>query len=170
MMLQLLSIFSYFLVLMLLCALSWRDLKEYILPNKLNAALAITFLAFHISTKWQIIDPLSALLGAIAGGGMLLVIRFAANAYYKQDALGLGDVKLMAAAGLGLGFPNIMLALSVGAFAGMLHGLAMALYLRKKTGKSQNVGQINVPAGFGLSIGIAIVMVAQFGFGWFTIK
>ena len=150
--------------------MSWRDIKEYILPNELNAALAITFCAFHIATHWQIIDPISALCGAVAGGGFLLAIRAVANYFYKDDVLGLGDVKLMAAAGLGLGFPNIMLALSAGAFAGLFHGAMIALYLERKTGQKQNLGQINVPAGFGLSIGIAIVMLTQFGFGWFTLK
>lgn len=166
-MLAFFAIFSYVLLLALLAALAWRDIQEYILPNELNAALGITFMTFHIVTGWQIITPIEAFLGAVAGGGLLLVIRAAANRFYQEDALGLGDVKLMAAAGLGLGFPNIFLALSAGAFAGVFHGALMALWLEKKTGEKQNLGLVNVPAGLGLCVGIAIVMVTQFGFGWF---
>jgi hypothetical protein len=44
-----LSILSYFIIFALLAALAYRDLKEYILPDYLNAALGLSFLAFHIS-------------------------------------------------------------------------------------------------------------------------
>lgn len=165
-MLTLLAIFSYILALLLLTALAWRDLQEYILPNKMNAALALTFGAFHISTGWQIVTPQEAVLGALAGGGMLLAIGLAADHFYKKDSLGMGDVKLMAAAGIGLGFPDIMLAMSAGAFAAMLHGCVMAIAQERRTGEKVNLGEINVPAGLGLAAGVAIVMVTQFGFSW----
>lgn len=169
-MLLYLAIFSYLAIFILLAALAWRDLKEYILPNKLNLSLAFAFITFHSATHWQIISLQSAIIGAAVGGGMLLGIRYAANRYYKQDSLGLGDVKLMAAAGLGLGFPDILMAMSLGAFAGLLHGGVMACVLKQKTGKWQNFATINVPAGLGLTAGIAIVMVIRFGFGWVVEK
>lgn len=157
---------SYILALLILAALAWRDVQEYILPNYLNAALALTFSAFHISINWQLISPVDALLGAFFGGGMLLFIRFLANRFYREDSLGLGDVKLMAAAGVGLGFPNIFLALSAGAFAGLLHGAIMALVYERQTGKKAQLDEINVPAGLGLCVGIAIVLATQFRLDW----
>jgi len=165
-MLIVLSIFSYIVIFALLAALAYRDLKEYILPDYLNAALAISFIIFHILTNWQGVTPLEALEGSLAGGGLLLFIRALANKFYHEDALGLGDVKLMAAAGLGLGFPNIFMALSVGAFAGMLHGLCMAFFEKKRTAHKIDLSRVNVPAGVGLAVGIALVMVYQFGFEW----
>lgn len=107
-----------------------------------------------------------AIEGGIAGGGLLLLIRLVANNFYKTDALGLGDVKLITAAGIGLGFPHIFIAISFGAFAGLLHGLCMAFLERKKTGHKVKMGRVNVPAGVGLAIGIALVLVWQFGFEW----
>jgi leader peptidase (prepilin peptidase)/N-methyltransferase len=159
-----LSIFSYFIIFALLAALAYRDVKEYILPDSLNAALALSFIIFHIITHWQFITPLGAAEGGVAGGGLLLLIRAIANRYYHEDALGLGDVKLMAAAGLGLGFPNIFMALSLGAFAGLLHGLCMGLWEKKKNNHKVNWGRVNVPAGLGLTIGIALMMLYQFHF------
>ncbi len=145
----------------------YRDLKEYILPDYLNAALAISFIGFHISIHWQLITPLQAIEGGLAGGALLLLIRTIANKFYHEDALGLGDVKLMTAAGFGLGFPNIFMALSLGAFAGLLHGLCMALVEKKKNSSHKiNLGHVNVPAGLGLTVGIALIMVHQFGFEW----
>ena len=165
-----LAFFSYFLIFALLAALAWRDLKEYILPNLMNAALAISFCSFHISTGWSLISPPNALVGAAVGGGFLLAIGMAADHFYKKDSLGMGDVKLMAAAGLGLGFPNILLAMSIGAFAGLLHGAVISLYHEKKTGERIPFGEINVPAGLGLTVGIAIVVITQFGFSWVDFK
>ncbi len=160
------SIFSYLIIIALLMALAYRDIKEYILPDYLNAALALSFSAFHISMHWQLITPIESLEGAFAGGSLLLLIRVCANKYYNKDALGLGDVKLMAAAGLGLGYPGIFMALSLGAFAGLLHGLFMALLEKKKNNHKINLSRVNVPAGLGLTIGIALMMVYQFGFEW----
>lgn len=159
-------IFLYLLVFVILFSLAYSDLKEYILPNRLNAALAISLASFHISTNWQILTPPEALLGALAGGGFLLFIRTLSDKFYKPDSLGLGDVKLMAAAGLGLGYPNIMLALSLGAGLGLLHGFYMSCAARKKTGRKIPMGEVNVPAGAGLAAGIALTMIYAFGFEW----
>ena len=124
--------------------------------------LALLFFIFrHIGS---LITPLEALEGCLAGGGLLLLIRAIANKYYHEDALGLGDVKLVAAAGLGLGFPNIFMALSIGAFAGLLHGLGMAFLEKKINNHNIDWGRVNVPAGLGLTIGIALMMLHQFGF------
>jgi leader peptidase (prepilin peptidase)/N-methyltransferase len=160
-----LSIFSYLAIFALLGALAYRDIKEYILPDSLNAALAVSFIILHITKHWQLITPLQALEGCLAGGGLLLLIRAIANRFYHEDALGLGDVKLMAAAGLGLGFPNIFMALSLGSFIGLLHGVYMAILDKRKSKDHKiNLGHVNVPAGLGLTIGIALMMAYQFGF------
>lgn len=169
-MLLIVTLFAYVLIYALLAALAWRDLQEYILPNMLNLALGLTFAGFHLLTGWSLVTPQDALLGSLVGGGFLLVIRFLANKYYEQDSLGLGDVKLMAAAGIGLGFPNIMLAISIGAFAALLHGAIMAWQMERRGEKNINLAQINVPAGLGLCMGIAIVMATQFGTGWMNLK
>jgi leader peptidase (prepilin peptidase)/N-methyltransferase len=163
------AIFSYALIFALLLALAYRDLKEYILPDYLNAALGLSFISFHIATHWNIIMPIEALTGAIIGGGFLFLVRIIAHKFYKENSLGLGDVKLITVAGFGLGTPEILMALSLGAFAGLIHGLCMACADRKNKNKI-SFGQINVPAGLGLAVGIALVTVYKFGFEWLTIK
>lgn len=150
---------SFFLVFAILSALAWRDHKEYILPDYLNAALALSFAAFHIANSWQYLTPLDAVVGAGACGGLLLGIRALVNRLYKTDALGLGDVKLMMAAGIGLGSADAMMALTLGASFGLLHGFILALASQKRV----PLGQVNVPAGVGLALGIAIVWAMRYG-------
>lgn len=166
-MLSAVALVSFMSILGLLAALAVYDCKHYILPNAMNAALAGLFVLFHFATRWDLVSPEAAALGAVAGGGLLLLIRAVAQKFYGEDALGLGDVKLMTAAGAGLGFPDILLALSVGAGLGLLHGLVMGLVKRRK-GEKVDLGRVNVPAGLGLCGGIAIVMLMRFGFRWMT--
>lgn len=148
-------------ILTCLVALAVTDVRHYILPDRLNALLAVLFVVFHMSTRWEFLTIQDAVMGAVMGGGFLLIIRAAAHRFYDEDALGLGDVKLMAAAGLGLGLPGVLLALSLGAGLGVLHGVA--LYLRqKRRGGDASFARVNVPAGLGLCIGIAIVMLISF--------
>jgi leader peptidase (prepilin peptidase)/N-methyltransferase len=160
------SWFSYLLIFGLLAALAYRDLKDYILPNHLNAALALAFLAFHISTEWQIMTPVEAVYGGLTGGAFLWVIRRLAFKYYgHNDALGLGDVKLAAAGGLGLGYSGILLVLVIGALIGLFHGLYLAQRLKKGDNRL-SLSTVNVPAGLGFTIAIALVTLQQFGFEW----
>ena len=154
------------MIFALLAALAYRDMKEYILPDLLNAALALTFVSFHIFQRWEFLSPIDSIVGAAMGGGLLLLIRAVAAKFYNADSLGLGDIKLMTAAGLGLGHPDVLMALTLGAFAGLLHGLFMA-YADKKTGKEKiPLAEVNVPAGVGLAFGIAVMTVYKFGFEW----
>jgi prepilin signal peptidase PulO-like enzyme (type II secretory pathway) len=158
----LVALAAFALIFILLAALAAYDCKHYILPDMLNLALAIVCGIFHIANGWTFLSPLESLAGAAGGGGFLLLIRAAASRFYNDDALGLGDVKLMAAAGIGLGFPGTMLALCLGAMIGLIHGLFMG-WAEKRRGGKVDFARINVPAGLGLCCGIAIVMTSQFG-------
>ncbi len=99
------------------------DLREWILPNEITLAFAAMGLVFHFVMMGAILPPLEMLYGALAGGGMLLLIRTVANRVYQRDTLGLGDVKLMFAGGLWLGPYYVMIAMAAGAFIGMAIGL-----------------------------------------------
>ena len=101
-------------------------------------------------------------IGAALGFGVLWIIRLAASRYYGQDALGLGDVKLMGAAGLWLGAEGITLALTLGATAGLIHGLGVAAYNAKKSGGPMQLARLQIPAGPGFVIGILIVGIMQY--------
>ncbi len=147
----------------LLVALSIIDLKHWILPDELNLAFAVTGFAFHMLTAYRFVDLQSMALGALAGGGMLYVIRYFSNRHYQRDTLGLGDVKLMAAAGIWLGLDGVLQAITVGAFAGLLHGFGYAAYLTLKTKAKFSVAQLSIPAGPGFAVGIVVMGYLLFG-------
>ena len=101
-------------------------------------------------------------LGALIGGGMLFTIRAVANKIYQQDTLGLGDVKLMAAGGLWLGPEAILMAAAIGAFAGFLHGLGIALYTVGKAKVPMQLSKLTIPAGPGFAAGLLVMAIYTF--------
>jgi len=129
------------------------DLKIRILPDELNLAVAVCGLLFHFALNWSYLSPLECVMGALAGGGVLLAIRTVANRIYGMDTLGLGDVKLLAAVGLWLGPENTMLALSAGAFAGLFHGIFYLAYFNMVHKKGLAFRGLTIPAGPGFVIG-----------------
>jgi prepilin signal peptidase PulO-like enzyme (type II secretory pathway) len=95
------------------------------------------------------------IFGALIGGGILYVIRMCGNAYYKQDTLGLGDVKLLSAAGLWLGIEGVVIAMTLGAFAGVVHALVYAIWKALCEKSPLNLKRLMIPAGPGFCVGIA---------------
>jgi leader peptidase (prepilin peptidase)/N-methyltransferase len=89
----------------------------------------------------------------MAGGGFLWIIRWAATKYYGQDPLGLGDVKLMIAGGLLIGIDQIFIALTVGAFAGVILGIILWAVTNIKSDEPVSLGRFQLPAGPGFCLG-----------------
>lgn len=145
----------------LLLALSVIDLKTRLLPNKLVAPFAATALLFHFSTSWHYMSLSGALLGALIGFCSLYFIRMIANRIYQTDTLGLGDIKLMSAGGLWLGPDMLMMALTIGATASLLHGLGYAIYKAGSNKEKINLSRLQIPAGPGLALGLAITALWQ---------
>jgi leader peptidase (prepilin peptidase)/N-methyltransferase len=141
----------------LLILLSVIDFKTFLLPNIYVAPFALLGIAFHSLTDFSYLSAKEILIGGVGGFAVLYLIRTAGNKFYKQDSLGLGDVKLMGAGGLWLGFEGVMLAMTVGAFFGLVHGLVYALALKLKTGNPFQISRLTIPAGPGFAAGILLI-------------
>ena len=146
----------------LLIVLSAIDLKHWILPDKLNLSLGIAGLVFHFTTGYAYLPVQEMLIGAVVGAGMLYTIRFFANRHYGMDTLGLGDVKLMGAAGIWLGIEGVLMAVTVGAFAGLVHGIFYAAYIAYKNKTRFSINQLSIPAGPGFAVGILAIGYLMF--------
>lgn len=146
----------------LLAILFVIDLRDRLLPNIYVFPFAALGIVFHSVARFDIITPGDMLLGGTLGYGLLWTIRFFANRHYGQDSLGLGDVKLMGAAGLWLGVEGILFALTIGAFAGVLHGIGYAFFLAAKNKTRPNFQRLMIPAGPGFIIGIVCVAIWLF--------
>lgn len=141
----------------LLLFLSIIDLKTFLLPNIYVAPFAMLAPIFHFTTNFYYLDVQAILLGGAVGFLILYLIRAAGNKYYGQDSLGLGDVKLLGAGGLWLGYEGVLMAMTLGAFAGLIHGVLYATIIKLKTGAPFNIRRLVIPAGPGFAIGIVLV-------------
>ncbi len=140
----------------ILVTLSIIDLRTWLLPDPLNLSLAITGVFFHIVTKFEILPPQQIIFGALLGAGLLYVIRFCGNLYYKEESLGLGDVKLLGAAGIWLGMEGTIIAIVLGAAAGIVHGILLACTIAMKNKTTPSLKRLALPAGPGFCIGIVL--------------
>lgn len=96
-------------LLLATCALGWAllaaaasDLRVFILPNAITlplapAGLAAAYFLLHA-------DIWDHVIGAAAGGGALWLLEFVYRKIRGRVGLGMGDVKLVAAAGAWLGW------------------------------------------------------------------
>lgn len=101
---------ALFSILMVLAFIDWRTFE---IPNGLNAAIAVlglVQLVFDLQ-NWKLY-----VIGAFSVSLFFLLLWFLT----AGKGLGFGDVKLMAAAGLLLGWQRILLAMIVGSVAGAI--------------------------------------------------
>ncbi|MBI1237699.1 MAG: prepilin peptidase [Alphaproteobacteria bacterium] len=143
----------------LLVTLAVIDLRVRLLPNVYVFPFAGLGIVFHSLAQFDIIPISDMVLGGALGYGLLWIIRFFANRHYGQDSLGLGDVKLMGAAGLWLGTEGILFALTLGAFAGVAHGIGYALAIALKNKTRPDFHRLMIPAGPGFIVGIIAVAI-----------
>ena len=101
--------------LVLFCAvltlISLADTRFSIIPDELLIAggfLAVVSAIPAALAQNSLMGWLSPLLGGVLGAGMVLALNGIARLFYKRDALGMGDVKLLAVCGLACGLSGVL--------------------------------------------------------------
>jgi leader peptidase (prepilin peptidase) / N-methyltransferase len=135
------------------------DFRHFLIPDLLSITgivfgLAISFLPGGLT-------PLESLTGAAVAGFFLWVVGALATWYKKKDAMGLGDVKLIAMCGALFGLETAMFGLVFASFLGSLVGIPMLLFRRLNENH-------HIP--FGPYICLGVLLAAFFGkmiFAWY---
>ena len=110
----------------LLLALSVIDARAMILPNPLNAALAL----LGVAAVWQLFPGqwMAHAIGGAAGFGILFIVEKSFKALRGKDGLGRGDAKLLGAIGVWIGWIGLPSALLIASACGTACALiAMAI-------------------------------------------
>jgi leader peptidase (prepilin peptidase) / N-methyltransferase len=89
----------------------------------LAGAALFHFLPFELPQVPWLSRLLGSLLGLLAGGGVVWLIRIGGTLAFNKQAMGLGDVHLMAAAGTVLGGPLVLFAFIFSCVPALLWGL-----------------------------------------------
>ena len=92
---------------------------------------------------------MASAVGAVVGGGLVLVAALVGTAVFRREAMGLGDVKLMAMVGAFMGWKVPVAAFFVAPFFGLPYGLPLLIF------KKDHV----MPYGPFLSMGTVMVIL-----------
>ena len=134
---DLLAWLYYFVFFSGLIAVFFIDLDHYIVPNQVTYLLIPLGVAGSAALWYAgaaVPHPLHSLLGVICGGGILLAVALVGRLMFRREAMGMGDVKLLALIGAFLGaWPTILVVLLLSSVAGSVIGLALRLAGRTRT-------------------------------------
>ena len=144
-----LTLLKYLILTPMLLSAFVIDYKLRIIPNRLNMTLfeigiIIAFL-YGIS---NVAITLDMLLGMVVGGGIFLIIMLIGRLIYGKDAMGFGDVKLMAALGLYFGLTNIVVISVISFLIGAIFGVILLGLNKKQANEYMPFGPFIVIAAF----------------------
>ena len=145
-----LNLIKYVILTPMLLSVFVIDFKLRIIPNRLNLTmfeigLVIAFL-FGFSNVAITIDML---LGMVVGTVIFLIIALIGGLLYgTKDAIGLGDIKFIAALGLYFGITNITIISIMSFLIGAIAAIMLIISKRKKTNEYMSFGPAIVIASF----------------------
>ena len=120
----------YIILSSALIIIAFIDLQEQMIPDVISlpgivVGLILSFIVPYISF-------INSALGALVGGGIILIIAWVGSIIFKKEAMGGGDVKLAAMIGAFLGLRYIIISLFLGFFLGALIGIILIMTKIKK--------------------------------------
>jgi leader peptidase (prepilin peptidase)/N-methyltransferase len=143
-----LEFFAYIAFSCALIVVSGIDFSFQIIPDVISIPGIIAGLAFQLAKG----NFFPGLVGAIFGGGLILLIRVVGGRVYKKEVMGMGDVYLTAMIGAFVGWPLIIVAVFLAALTGSIMGIIFIT----STHQSR---ESPIPFGPFLSIGGVAVIV-----------
>jgi leader peptidase (prepilin peptidase)/N-methyltransferase len=107
----------------ILLGVAVTDWQHYLIPDGFTVfglfwTLATSLAGLFLFEQGPFVDPLEAIVGACAGAGLVAIIGWLGEVALKKEAMGMGDVTLMAFAGAALGPTRAILTVFLGAMLG----------------------------------------------------
>jgi peptidase A24A domain protein len=151
-----LDLIKYLIISPMLVSAFVIDYKHQIIPNRLNLTLfEIGIIFAFLYGLSDVAITFNLLLGMVTGGGIFLLITVIGGIIYGKEAMGFGDVKLMAALGLLFGLSNIIV---ITLLSFLIGAILSVLLLITKIKKSSEY----IPFGPFIVIGTFISMYVPF--------
>ena len=139
-------------LLAFLCGLvvvSFIDLDHQVIPNIITLpGIPLGLVSGLLLGQPPVLDRL---IGALAGAGFLYLVLFYGGVLYGQEAMGEGDLNLVAMVGAFLGWKAVVITILVGCLVGSAVGLS--LIALRRLGRRQHI-----PFGPFLSLGAVVAL------------
>ncbi|MGE0355176.1 MAG: A24 family peptidase [Gemmatimonadales bacterium] len=135
------------LFMSLLLGIAMTDAREYIIPDEFS--LGGLVIGLLLSLIRGVAGLKTAAIGAVVGFALFWVVATLGKAVFRKEAMGGGDIKMMAMVGAFTGWVGVLLTTFLGAIAGLLVFAPIALSGRQKL----------VPFGVFLAVGAAVAFL-----------
>jgi leader peptidase (prepilin peptidase)/N-methyltransferase len=113
----------------ILLGIAVTDARHYLIPDEYTwGGLG---LGLALSLRSGLPGLLEAVLGAVVGFGLLYAIAWAGERVFREEAMGGGDIKMMAMVGAFVGWRGVLLTLFGGALLGTLVFVPLTLGKRR---------------------------------------
>ena len=129
-----------------LIALAFIDLEHFLLPDRIT--LPLLAVGLLVNAIGGFTDPLSALIGAVSGYGLLWAVYHAYRALTGREGFGYGDFKLLGALGAWLGWQLLPLIILLSAGVGAAIGITLILIRRHQRSEPLPFGPFLAGAGW----------------------
>lgn len=165
-----------------LLGIAVTDLKRYVIPDGFTVfglifVLATAILAVITGDTSPFAGPWDALIGACTGAGAIAIVGWLGEWVLKREAMGFGDVTLMAVIGAAVGPTRALLVIFVGAALGAATFLLVVFPLARvrrssvvvqpaegETGGAPESGQAEMPnVPFGVFLAPAALLMLLLG-------
>jgi len=132
-----------------LVAASFIDLDHQIIPN----VITLPGIPLGLVAGLWLREPplLDRLIGTLVGTGFLYLVLFYGGAIYGQEAMGEGDLNLIALVGAFLGWKAVVVTILLGCLFGSAVGLTLMAF--RRLGRRQHI-----PFGPFLSLGAVVAL------------
>lgn len=128
----------------ILLGIAMTDAREYIIPDEFSLGGLVLGVAFSFQGGWD--GFAAAAIGASVGFGVLWLVGFLGTLAFKEEAMGGGDIKMMAMVGAFLGWQGVLLTIFLGALVGSIIFVPISLVGERKL----------VPFGVFLAVGAGV--------------
>lgn len=132
-----------------LVVVSFIDLDHQIIPNAITLpGIPLGLVAGFLGGEPPVLDRL---IGALAGAGFLYLVLYYGGTFYGQEAMGEGDLNLIALIGAFLGWRAVVITILVGCLLGAMVGVGL-IALRRLSRRQ------HIPFGPFLAVGAAVAL------------
>ena len=169
-----------------LLGIAVTDARHYLIPDGFTVfGLIFVFVTALIGTMLSqqspFADPYDAMIGACAGAGAIAIAGWLGEVALKREAMGFGDVTLMAVIGAAVGPGRALLVVFVGAVIGVVAFLGVVYPLSRIRGRVHHAPQLDLALGdsqtelphvpFGVFLAPAALATLLWGYdliGWYA--
>jgi leader peptidase (prepilin peptidase)/N-methyltransferase len=127
----------YWMVIAGLIVATFIDFEHYIIPNEITVGGIIVGLLLSavypplMDANSIQVSVVRSVLGVLVGGVTLLVVATVGEMIFKKEAMGMGDVKFLAAIGAFLGWEATLFTIFISSLLGGVIGLILVIASKK---------------------------------------